>query len=132
MATILIEFAFDDVWLCDVTNPAVTVAAGSPEREQTANLDGDVRYYAGGRARVITSQRDARTYPLTLTQLTVADVDLLMLWRGRVVLARDGLGRRVFGTFFSVGVSDRYLVGGWRSTVTISLTEVTYDESAAV
>jgi len=127
MATIGV--VFEDVWLCDVTNPAVTVHAHSPEREQAANLDGDVRYYAGGRARVITSARDARTYPLTLTQLTVADVDLLTSWRGRVLLLRDGLGRRVFGTFLSVATADRYLVGGWRSVATLTFTELTWDES---
>lgn len=127
MATI--EVVFEDVILCDVTNPAVTVTAHSPERENVAALDGDVRYYAGGRARVVTSPKDVRTYPLTLQWLTAADVDLLMAWRGRVVLLRDGLGRRVFGTFLSVATADRYLVGGWASVVTLTFTEVTYDET---
>ena len=125
----MIDVTFDDVFLCDVANPGVTVHAHSPERERTADLDGDVRYYAGGRARVITSPRDARTYPLTLQWLTTADVDLLTSWRGRVVLLRDGLGRRVFGSFFSVSTVDRYLVGGWRSVATLTFTEVTYSEA---
>lgn len=126
MATI--NVVFDDVFLCDVTNPVVTVHAHSPERERSASLDGEVRYYAGGRARVITSPRDERTYPLTLQWLTVAEVDLLLSWRGRVLLLRDGLGRRVFGTFFAVPTTDRYLVGGWRSTTSLTFTELTYVE----
>lgn len=124
-----IDVVFDDVWLTDVTNPAVSINAHSPERAAQATLDGEVRYYAGGRARSITSARDARTYPLTLTGLSVEDVDLLTSWRGRVLLLRDGLGRRVFGTFHGRDISDRYVVGGWRSTATLTFTELTYDES---
>ena len=123
-----IDVVFEDVFLCDVTNPAVTVHAHSPERDRSADLDGEVRYYAGGRARVITSAKDARTYPLTLQWLTVTDVDLLTSWRGRVLLLRDGLGRRVFGTFLAVATSDRYIVGGWRSVAQLTFTELTYLE----
>ena len=126
MTSVLV--AFDDVWLTDVADPTVSVQASSPEREETAHLDGEVRFYAGGRRRVITSMSDARTYPLTLQWLTPADVDQLRSWRGRVLLLRDSLGRRVFGTFLAVEVADRYIVGGWRSVVTLTFTELSYTE----
>lgn len=123
-----INVVFDDVYLTDIADPTVSVHASSPERALAAQRDGEVRSYAGGRRRVITNARTAATFPLTLQWLTTADVDQLMAWRGRLLLLRDGLGRRIFGTYLSLDVQDRYLVGGWRSVTTLTFTQVDYSE----
>jgi len=71
----------------------------------------------------------APLFPLTLQWLTVDDINQLLAWRGRLLLLRDNVGRRVFGTYLTVDIADRYLVGGWRSVATLNFVEVDHDEA---
>lgn len=123
-----INVVFEDVWLTDVTDPTISVHASSPERAHAFATDGEVRFY-GKRRRVITTDRKSATFPVVLQWLTVPDLAQIEAWQGQVVLLRDPQGRRVFGTFFAGDVTDRYLVGGWRSVITLTFTEVDFDES---
>ena len=127
MSTILV--AFEDAWLCDVTNPAVSVHASYPERGSKSDLDGAVRFYAGGRARVITTANRSAAFPLTLQLLSDADLDLLASWAGRLLLLRDGAGRRTFGTFLSLDVTDYWDPEGTLHDASLTFTELTYSEA---
>lgn len=127
MTTVMLTI--EDVWLTDVADPSVSVRAASPERSSEVELDGEVRFYAGGRRRVITSARDTAKYPLTLQWLTDAQVATLTGWRGRVLLLRDAFGRRVFGSYLALDVKDVYVDGGRASIVSLTFTELTYSDA---
>lgn len=127
MTTVLVTF--NDLWLCDVTDPSVTVHASYPKDARTAHLDGDFRSYAGGRVRIITTPADARTHPITLQWLTPAQVDTLDGWRGKVLLLRTDDGRRVFGSYLDCD-PEFILANGVRCAILpLVFTELTYDES---
>jgi hypothetical protein len=127
LSTILVEFS--DAWLCDVANPAVTVHASFPERGSKSDLDGAVRFYAGGRRRVITTANRSATFPLTLQLLTDADLTLLESWAGRVLLLRDGASRREWVTFLSCEVEDLWDPEGTLHNVSLALSRIDFDES---
>ena len=124
-----ITVLFEDAWLTDVANPSVSVHASFPERGSNPAIAGEVRFYAGGRRRVITSANRSATFPLTLQLLSDADLDLLDSWAGRVLLLRDGAGRRVWGTFLALDVEDFWDPEGTLHNVGLTFTELTYDEA---
>jgi hypothetical protein len=123
-----VQVAFADAWLTGVSNPSVSVRAWFPERKSTSLLDGEIRFYAGGRRRIITSARSTHRFPLTLQLLDDPQLALLESWRGQVLLLRDKAGRRVFGTFLTFDVEDWWMPEGLRHIVTLTFTEVTYSE----
>ena len=127
MTTIVV--AFTDAWLIDVTEPDVTVHTSHPDRKSATSVGGEIRSYAGGRNRVITSANTTATFPLTLQLVNDDELELLTLWRGRVLLLRDGQGRRVFGTFLSLDVDDYWDPTGPLHNVSLTFTELTYSEA---
>ncbi len=118
----------DDLWITDVATLA-SVTVPFRERSTTSETDGAIRFYAGGRARGITNANLKRTFPLTLEWLDDADLALLDSWRGRLLLLRDGAGRRVFGTFLALAVDDLWPATGILHLVSLVFTELTYDEA---
>ena len=124
-----ITVTFQDAWLTDVANPTISVHASYPERGSSPATAGEVRFYAGGRRLVITSANRSLTFPLTLQLLSDGDLDLLELWAGRVLLLRDGAGRRVFGTYLSLDVEDFWDAEGTLHNAGIVFTEVSYQEA---
>jgi len=124
-----IVVVFDDAWITPVDDPSVSVHATYPERGRNTARAGEIRQYAGGRTKVITTAARTATFALTLQLLTDADVDLLESWQGRLLLLRDGSGRREVGTILACDVTDYYDADGTLHNVTLNLTAVTYDES---
>jgi hypothetical protein len=118
---------FPNLWITDVAT-LVSVNVATPTRIASADLSGSVHFYAGGRRRVITTPGDTVTYPLTLQWVSDPDTLQLMAWRGRVLLMRDTLGRRVFGTYLQVDQSDVSRGAEFWHDVTITFTELDYDE----
>ena len=127
MATVTLTFT--DVWLTDVANPAMSVHGSFSERKSDDEVAGDVRPYAGGRLRSITSARTKATYPIVVQLLSDSDAALLKAWRGRVLLLRDSAGRRVFGTYFARSVEDFPMTSGTLHNVSLTFQEITYFEA---
>jgi hypothetical protein len=115
-------------WL---TNPltGVSVTAANPVRAGEASRNGSIRFYAGGRARVITTPGDVRTYPIVMQNLTDASLILLDGWRGQVVLLRDAPGWRKWGTFLDIKWNDVPGGGGMVHDVTLTFSELDYSEA---
>lgn len=123
--------AFDDIWITDVANPSVSARATTPDRDWASGVDGRFAERAGGRIVVVTTKHRTRTFPLKLQWVgNAAQLDLLESWAGRLLLLRDNLGRRIFGSFLEINPSDVAVVGGIRHTVALTFTEVTYLEGA--
>ena len=126
MATVTLTFT--DVWITDVAT-SVSVHGSFPDRLSSDEVTGDVRSYAGGRLRSITSARTKATYPIVMQLLSDSDAALLKTWRGRVLLLRDSAGRRVFGTYFVRSVEDFYVQSVTLHNVSLTFQEITYSEA---
>ncbi len=98
------------------------------DRDEEHVTSGDVRTYAGGRRRSITQEGVERQLSLTLVKVSTVDLQKLESWCGRAVQYRDHRGRRIFGVFFKIGITehelhaDEYKLG-------LTLYEVTMSEA---
>lgn len=126
MATVTVTF--DNIWITDVVS-LVSVVAASPGRDVSAALTGSVRLYAGGRRRIVSTPADEVTYPLTLRWVSDTDTAQLVAWRGRLLLLRDTLGRRVFGTYFQVDQSDVTRGAEFWHDLSLTFVQSDYDEA---
>lgn len=96
----------DRVWINLAADPTQSVSAQSTAPSDTDTIPGQVRGYANGRQRIVTSKGASRQIGRTLNQISDADLGTLRSWRGQVVCFRDARGRRLFGTYFAVSTVD--------------------------
>ena len=95
--------------------------------EVDTNQPGEVRTYAGGRLRLVTTAGVARTATLTLPECSRDQINWLQSVVGQTVLVRDDRGRKIWGTFLSPKVSEnQYNTTG---DVTLTINEITYVEA---
>ena len=102
MATVTLDRVFLSL-AADLTS---VVAAFSADRSEVLAAPGEVRRMANGRLRTVSRAGTSRTMGLTLRNLTAAQVTLLRAWPGRTVLFRDVWGRKMYGAYFALDVSD--------------------------
>jgi hypothetical protein len=97
----------DRVWVNHLPDGAAVAAYSAVERTRSYSQAGEVRTYAGGRQRSITSAGTAGTFGFTLRLLTSASIDTLVSWIGQTVQVRDARGQRFFGVFYAVEVTEQ-------------------------
>lgn len=107
--------------------PSDAVAFFSSGRADARTTPGDVRRYANGRLRVVTQAGSVTTLDVTARRITAADLAKIDSWRGKVVLFRDVLGRKLYSVYLQVQVSDYTDRGGYDAA--FKLTEVSYSEA---
>ena len=117
----------DRVFLSLAADLTSVVAAFSADRSEMLAAPGEVRRMANGRLRTVTRAGTARTMGLTLRNLTTSQVTLLRSWPGRTVLFRDVWGRKMYGAFFEIDVSD--YADRSAQDVKLVLSELTYSEA---
>lgn len=129
--TTTVDVAFVGTWLTDPSDPSVSLQVFKTVRTEQDTLDVNVRVYAGGRRRIITTPADVRSTPLTLQRVAAADVENLRDWRGRLLLLRDFQGWRRFGTYADIAVSSVFqgTVQLPYYTVALTFTDVDYTEA---
>lgn len=88
----------------------------------------EVRRLAGGRHRLIRRAGVARTFTLTLPACDRAQVDWLEAHVGELVCCRDDRGRKVFGTYLQVDVTE-FRTDPDLASCAVTLREVYHDES---
>lgn len=121
------------VFLNDAEDPADSMqfaTVGDSYRiEET--LGGGVEHgYASGRSRLYSTEDDVTTVPLTLVDVTPAQVAWLRSHRGRVVCFRDNRGAKVFGAYLSLPVEFSTMpVDDAIDTAALSLTSTTWSEA---
>lgn len=118
------EVTLDRLWLHDADAPETYLRFFTTDRGDTRAVDGEIRTYANGRRRLVTRAGSARTLPVTLRQVSDADLDVLEEWRGRLVMVRDHRGRLFFGTYFSIDVTDYKDRSGY--DVAVEVADVTH------
>ena len=85
------------------TGEAVSAQSGIGKPQQWA-IEGDVKTYAGGRQRAVSTVGEAGEEGVTLMDCTLVQRDTLRLWAGETVQVRDHRGQIWFGTYFSLSV----------------------------
>lgn len=90
----------------------------------------ETRRYAGGRVRSITRTGSKRQTPVDFQLADRSDLNTLEDWVGKTVLYRDPRGLRMYCVFAEVGWSEIPGVADDVINVNLTLTEVTFDESA--
>jgi hypothetical protein len=91
------------------------------------NQPGEVRTYAGGRLRLVTTAGVARTATITIQEATRDQINWLQTYVGQTVLVRDDRGRKIWGTFLTPKVTENQHNGN--GDVTIVVNEITYVEA---
>jgi hypothetical protein len=122
MVTLLLTKTFVTLMATGATVSAQT-GRGRGEDYEVA---GQVLTYAGGRRRSITSIGEAGTYRFVLLLVSRSDVDLLRAWQGQLVQVRDNRGRRFFGVYYKVALTE--IISRATYHVAIELNIVTADE----
>ena len=121
LATVNNSVTLTRCWLSLAATPATSTTFASFSRSDVRTTQGSVRMYANGRKRSVSRVGTATALGVTAVNLPPAQVALIDSWRGQVVLFRDIWGRRVFGVFYTVTVTD--LLGSGQD-VAFSLSEV--------
>lgn len=103
MATVTLS----DLWIHQVSDLSAFVQVYMGSLSEESGSDGEVRHYANGVTRAVTTATRTRTVSVELPFLARVDFELLQDWAGQPVMIRDPLGRKVFGVFFSVEASER-------------------------
>ncbi len=129
MATLLLT----RVWVNLCSTGAGVSGLSSPTKEESYSQPGEVRTYAGGRRRAIAVAGEVGTYKVQMMMLARTDVETLRGWVGQTVQVRDWRGRRFFGVYYSVDITEplgRERLGessSWH--VAFALNIVTYTEA---
>jgi len=129
MATVLVTFAA--TWITDLATLASVQVFKTDRTEQDA-LDVQVRPYAGGRRRIISTPARVRSSALTFQRVSAADVETLRGWCGRLLLLRDFQGWRRFGTIAGIVPVAIFQGPETPPIFTVSLTWLDSDYSEAV
>ena len=85
-----------------------SVAAGSTDRASESSVEGEVRTYAGGRQRSVTTVGLRQEYGFTLRDVVLADLTKLESWAGSTVQVRNNFAQRFIGVYFKVGASEPF------------------------
>ncbi len=118
----------DKLWINLLDTGSAISCYSSRSKTLTKSMSGDVRQYAGGRQRAVASKGVKGSFSFTLEDVSQAQIDTLTSWIGQTVVIRDVRGRRFFGVYFDLGISDR--ASREHYVVTLVLNEVTYTEGS--
>lgn len=78
--------------------------ASNRKKQWTVDVDVNVRTYANGRRRAISSPGIRREIPYTMLAVALPTRDYLESWLGRNVQVRDTRGQKWFGVFGGLSV----------------------------
>lgn len=116
----------DKVWINLLDTGQYVTSFSSRDKSITRSMKGEVRQYANGRQRAVSSKGIKGTFPVVLIDVTLTQIEKLESWMGQTVVFRDTRGRRFFGTLFEVTQQDKAHPQYY--DVSITLNEVTYIE----
>lgn len=94
------------VWINRLPTGQAVSAQSSPARARLHEIAGEVRTYAGGRQRAITTAGERGSFTFTVVDVSLATIDTLRSWVALPVQVRDHRGQRFFGVFFAVTVTE--------------------------
>jgi hypothetical protein len=106
---------------------------GGGSKVDSITQDGAFRQYGNGNVRLILGSAVTRTQTFALRALTPSQVDAVESLVGQTVCYRDTYGRRVFGAYLSVAITDIPFsgtpqAGTLLTDVGLTIQSVTYTE----
>jgi len=118
---------FGKLWL----NPASNLAAGLALKSQSLEHDPavfvDVRPYAGGNFRMVTTPGKQRSVKVVANFCTDAQVAQLKTWQGTLLCLRDGRGEKLYGVYTDPTFAPRTMPNSW--VVGFTFTEISFSET---
>lgn len=115
----------DKLWLNRMdTGEAISAASGRTP-SSGYSIDGQVRTYASGRRRAISTEGLQVEVERTLVALDYDTKELLITWQGALVQLRDYRGGKWYGVFFAVAVGEYMRPDLYQATITLLGTTVT-------
>lgn len=115
------------VWIQNAQDLTTAVQAQATSIVETPQVAGNVRAYANGRQRTVSSASKPRQVAFTFTLMSAADAATLAAWNGQLVLVRDAFGLKVWGSYFQTQRTQQPAPNV--NDVTLTVTEVTHSES---
>ncbi len=112
----------DRLWLNRTDTGEAISARSGDDRPTGYAVDGEVRTYAGGRRRAITTAGTKGSVQRTLEAIDLATADRLKGWLGLHVQMRDHRGQRWFGVFLSVDVREYKDPGLYSAAISLETT----------
>lgn len=94
------------LWLNRMDTGAAISGASGRTPAAGYSMEGDVRTYASGRRRAISTAGTKIEVQRTLVALDYDTKELLITWLGASVQLRDYRGNKWFGVFFDVQVNE--------------------------
>jgi hypothetical protein len=117
----------ETVLLSNAADLSVTVELEVVGLSESPSSPGAVKTYANGRQRSVTRAGTKQVLALEFEVLNDRPtLELIRAWRGQLVLYRDPRGRKVWGTFYDLQITENISVD--YAAVGLALNEVTYDE----
>lgn len=94
------------IWINLMSSGAAVSAQSAQGRGEGYTTAGSVRSYAGGRQRSVMTVGEAGSYAFVLRLVPRSTVDTLRTWAGQAVQVRDNKGRRFFGVYYALAISE--------------------------
>jgi hypothetical protein len=120
----------DRVWLTLVSSGESVAAYSDDGRTRLYEDEGEVRTYGEGRQRAVSSEGERGRVTFTLVDVTEDQLTTLRGWKKQLVQARDHRGRRYFGVYFGVAVTEPKMLQPSGYTAEIELSFLTYVEGS--
>ena len=92
------------VWINQLADGAAISAQSAVQRARGHDVAGEVRTYAGGRQRAISTAGERGKFTFAMVDVSLATVEALRGWITHPVQVRDHRGQRFFGVYFAVAV----------------------------
>lgn len=122
------SITLSELWLHNGADLADYVTSqGFASQSSDRSARGEVRTYAGGRQRIIRRAGTPDRITVTLPSVSRAVVTWLEDHAGQLCLLRDPRGRKIWGTFWTVSVSEK--AGSALPDVSLELQSVTHSEA---
>jgi hypothetical protein len=107
------------LWVNRLDTGEALSAYTDPDRQQTFDDQVEVRTYANGRRRAISSPGESGELTFRLVNVDLATVTKLRVWKGLDVQIRDHRGQRWFGVFGGVQVREYMDPARYAATITV-------------
>lgn len=102
------EVTLTDLWLHQATDLSTYIQLPLNKlAAMESEVAGTVRRYAGGRLRFIRKPGDKDSINVSLVMVPLATVETMNQWAGELLMYRDPKGRKIFGTYRGLSVSEQ-------------------------
>ena len=97
-----------DLWIHLASNPSVYVKSfGFMGEDEVDEIGGEVRQYANGVDRIVSTSLKRRELAITLPAVERPDLERLRTFKGKTLFIRDPRSRLEWGTFFALQIPER-------------------------